>query len=246
MERTRKGLEPENFTPVRKGKLLTRGGKKQKAPLEGWREHDARMGRGMKEAGMEDVKTAETPKATETQESSKPMEVTNLGEDIGDAASQAVNSPEPAEHTKVANSEQPSGVLQLGKFLIAAKIAQRTWLIAATVLLGLVALLMFSRMQGRNQAARARQVERRVESATPESVIAACGQPAEDVTKDLYPMIKRTMTYRPAGKAAVVLEFSRTAEEHSEWLFLPMKDENGPMKYETPETQVAALPCLGK
>lgn len=194
---------------------------------------------------MEDVKTTETPKAAEPQPSSERMKLTKLGEDIGEAPpSQPMNSPELTADTEASSAEDPSGARQYWKFVIAGKISQRTWLIAATVFLGLVTLLIFSLIPGRNKAARERQAERTVESVTPEIVIAGCGQPTEDVTRDLYPMIKRTMSYRPSGKGAVVLEFSRTAEEHSQWLFLSMKDENGAMIYETPETQIAALPCL--
>lgn len=194
---------------------------------------------------MEDVKTTERPKAAEVPPSSEPMELTKLGEDIGEAApSQPMTSPEPTEDTQVSSTEDLSGAKQPWKFVIAAKMTQQTWLIAATAFLGLVALLIFSLIPGRKQVERERHAERTVESVTPEIMIAGCGQPAEDVTKDLYPMIKRTMSYKPSGKAGVVLEFSRTAEEQSQWVFLSMKDENGTMRYETPETQIAALPCL--
>lgn len=194
---------------------------------------------------MEDVKTTETPKAAVPAPSSEPVELTKLGEDFGEAPpSQPMNSPELAADTQVSSAEDPSGAKQPWKFVTTTKITQQTWLIAATVFLGLVTLLIFSLMPGRNKAAREKQAMRTVESVTPEIVIAECGQPAEDVTKDLYPMIKRTMSYKPGGKGAVVLEFSRTAEEHSQWVFLSMQDENGTMRYETPETQIAALPCL--
>jgi hypothetical protein len=243
--RTPKGLEAKNFTPVRKGKLLTRDVTQEKAAWGGWRGDDALRGRGKKGASMEDEKTTETPKAAEPAPSSEPMELTKLGEDIGEAApSQPMNSPELTADTQVSSAEDPSGAKQHWKFVIAAKITQQTWLIAATVFLGLVVLLIFSLMPGRNRAVQERQAERTVESATPEIVIAGCGQPVEDVTKDLFPMIKRTMSYKPSGKGAVVLEFSRTAEEHSQWVFLAMEDENGAMRYETPETQIGALPCL--
>ena len=80
-------------------------------------------------------------------------------------------------------------------------------------------------------------------SLTPESLIAKCGTPADDVTKDLYPMIKRTMSYKSSGKGTLTFEFSRTAEEKSDWVFLSMSDENG-ATYGTPETQMAAMACL--
>jgi hypothetical protein len=109
--------------------------------------------------------------------------------------------------------------------------------------IGLVTLLIFGRATGRNRAAGEKREERTVESLTPESLLAKCGQPAEDTTKDLYPMIKRTISYKPSGKGTLALEFSRTAEEKSEWVFLSMSDENGAV-YGTPETQIASMPCL--
>jgi hypothetical protein len=198
---------------------------------------------------MDEVKTTETPKAAEPPQPSEPMELTKLGEDIGDAApSQSMSFPEPKVGTEVSSPSESSSADPAAKppwkFVMAVKITQRTWLIAVTVFLGLAALLIFSLMPGRNKAPRERQAERTVGSLTPEIVIAGCGQPAEDVTRDLYPMIKQTMSYRPSGKGAVVLEFSRTAEQRSEWVFLSMKDENGATTYETPEAQIAALPCL--
>jgi hypothetical protein len=203
-------------------------------------------GRGKKGASMEDVKTTETPQTAEPRPSSEPMELTKLGEDIGEAPpSQPMNSPEQTADTQVSRAEEPAGARQLWKFVMAGKISERTWLIVATVFLGLVTLLIFSLMPRRNRVVQEKPAERTVESVTPETVMAGCGQPAEDVTKDLYPMIKRTMSYKPSGRGAVVLEFSRTAEENSQWVFLSMMDENGTMKYETPATQIAALPCLG-
>jgi hypothetical protein len=41
-----------------------------------------------------------------------------------------------------------------------------------------------------------------------------------------------------------MLVFSRTAQEKSDWVFLAMKDESGARSYDTPETKIAALPCL--
>ena len=177
-------------------------------------------------------------------ESSDAMEITRLGEDIGEAGtSQPADSPELAESKEPAGSVAPAGARKTAQFPFALKITQQTWLIAAMLFIGLVAVLIFSRATGRNKAAGEGREERTVASLTPESLIAKCGQAAEDVTKDLYPMIKRTMSYKSGGKGTLTLEFSRTAEEKSEWVFLSMSDENG-ATYGTPETQMAAMPCL--
>jgi hypothetical protein len=200
---------------------------------------------------MDEVKTTETPQAAESPEPQQtaelqppggPIQFTKLGEDIGKPApSQPMKSPAPPP-LQAPPTEEPSGFAQFWKSLLAIQISQRTWLVVATVFLGMVVLLLFSFMPRRT--VQNKPADRTLESITPEMVAARCGLPAEDVTKDLYPMISRTMSYKPTGVGSVVLEFTRTSEENSQWLFLSMKDGNGTIKYETPEMQFAALPCL--
>ncbi|HEY6265092.1 MAG TPA: hypothetical protein VIW93_09830 [Candidatus Acidoferrum sp.] len=176
-------------------------------------------------------------------ESSDAMEITRLGEDREAGTAQPADSPELAESKEPAGSVALAGARKTAKFPFELKITQQTRLIAAMLFIGLVAVLIFSRATGSNKAAGEGREERTVASLTPESLIAKCGQAAEDVTKDLYPMIKRTMSYKSGGKGTLTLEFSRTAEEKSEWVFLSMSDENG-ATYDTPEMQMAAMPCL--
>jgi hypothetical protein len=186
----------------------------------------------------------EITKAEGPSESSDDMEITRLGEDIGEPRTpQPANSPEPADGRGPARSAAPAGARKTLKSPFPLKMTPQSWLIAATLFMGLVALLIFGRGTGKNKATGEGREERTVESLTPESLVANCGQPAEDVTKDLYPMIKRTMSYKSSEKGTLTLEFSRTAEEKSEWVFLSMSDENGGT-YGTPETQIAAMPCL--
>jgi hypothetical protein len=193
---------------------------------------------------MKDAKTTIGTNAAEPPESADTMEMTKLGENIGDAvASQPADAPEPAVGQEQAESMTPVEAQKTVKLELKLKITQRSWLIAATLLLGMGMLLIFGRATGRNQATGEVREERTVESLTPESLVAKCGQPSADATKDLYPMIKRTMSYESTGKGTLTLEFSRTAEEKSDWVFLSMSDGNG-AAYATPETQIAAMPCL--
>jgi hypothetical protein len=186
----------------------------------------------------------EVTKAAEPAESSDAMRMTKLGEDIGEArtsptadSSQAAGDPEPGRPVAAAGAKTAANIAFSGKM------TQQTWLLAATVLLGLVALLIFGRGTAKNKATAVVREERGVASLTPESLVVKCGPPAEDATKDLYPMIKRTMSYKPIGKGTQTFEFSRTSQEKSDWLFLSMSDENG-ATYATPEAQMAAMPCL--
>jgi len=96
----------------------------------------------------------------------------------------------------------------------------------------------------RERIAEEKRHEEAAATITPESLIARCGSAAEDVTKQMYPMVMRTMSYRAQQFQKVVFEFSRTAEEKSDWVFLSMKDESGAKSYDSPEAKVAALPCL--
>jgi hypothetical protein len=217
---------------------------------------------------MDDAKTREGPKPAEPPESSDDMKImrlgddtgeagtsqaaessdtpqfTKLGEDIGDArTAQPADFPEPANEKETAGPVAPAGAKKNMEFRFPLKITQQVWLIAAAILLGLVTLLILSRWTGGSKAAGEKPEERSIESLTPDSLVARCGQPAEDVTKDMFPMIKRTISYKSNEKGALTFEFSRTGEEKSAWVFLSMSDENG-TTYSTTETQVAAMRCL--
>lgn len=125
------------------------------------------------------------------------------------------------------------------------KRTRRIWLIAAGAIFGLMAVVtLVERVSERLRNAREVRHERAVASATPDRLIARCGQPEEDVTKEVYPILMRTMSYQPTGNEKLVFVFSRTAEEKSDWVFLSMKDASGARSYDTPETKIAALPCL--
>jgi hypothetical protein len=82
-----------------------------------------------------------------------------------------------------------------------------------------------------------------VNNLTPETLVARCGKPLNDETKDLYPMISRDIRYKAAPSGTVVLKFTRTSEESSNWVFMSMEDANG-TSYETPVAKISALSCL--
>ena len=120
----------------------------------------------------------------------------------------------------------------------------RVWLIATAAIFGLIRLIaLIGGVTERWRNARQIRYEQAVASVTPDRLIARCGQPAEVVTKT-YPIVMRTISYRFKSNKKVILVFSRTAQEKSDWVFLAMKDESGGRSYDTPETKIAALPCL--
>ena len=119
---------------------------------------------------------------------------------------------------------------------------------AGGVVLVVVALLIaqFVIVKGSQwyKRTRERRITRAIDSVTPDRLIARCGAPAEDVTADLYPIIRRTMRYKTSGQRTFVFTFTRTADEPQNWVLLSMNDSAGGASYETPEAKIAALSCL--
>jgi hypothetical protein len=132
-----------------------------------------------------------------------------------------------------------------GEFVEFLKQTKRVWLIVVGGLFGLI--VFFTLGKGLYQwasNARERRSEQAVASVTPERLLARCGQPGEDVTKEVFPILMRTMSYQVGRNEAYVFSFSRTAEDKSDWVFLSMKDANGAKSYETPEEKTGAMSCL--
>jgi len=129
-------------------------------------------------------------------------------------------------------------------FLDFLKQTKRVWLMVVGAIVGLILLVTLAqRGFAWFSKSRERKHEQAVASVTPEHLLARCGQPAEDTTRNLYPILMRTMTYQISREETYIFDFSRTAEEQSDWVFLSMKDANG-KNYETAEEKVGAMSCL--
>ena len=125
------------------------------------------------------------------------------------------------------------------------KRTRRLGLTAVGVVFGLIVLVsLVHRVFEWARNARERRHELAVATVDPDRLIARCGEAVQDVTKEVFPIFIRTMSYRAGGNRTLVLAFSRTAEEKSDWVFLSMHEEAGSSSYETPEAKIAALPCL--
>jgi hypothetical protein len=123
----------------------------------------------------------------------------------------------------------------------------RAWLVVVVAIFGLMTVVTLQRLMAESaRIAREKRQEEAASTATPDRLTARCGQPIEDLTKEMYPIVKRTMSYRGSKNEQIVFAFSRTAEEKSEWVFLSMKDESGVRSFDTPEAKIAALPCLNE
>jgi hypothetical protein len=125
---------------------------------------------------------------------------------------------------------------------------KQAWGMAGSVVLVVVGLLFaqFFIVKGVQwfKQTRERRITKASDSVTPDRLTARCGRPVEDVTTDLYPIIRRTMRYKASGEKAIVFTFTRTADEPQNWVLLSMKDTVGGASYETAEAQISALSCL--
>jgi hypothetical protein len=117
-------------------------------------------------------------------------------------------------------------------------------LIAAGMILGIIAVRYLLLVPGWMKVRRENRQFIAVNNLTPDRLIARCGQPVSDETRDLYPMIARDLRYKSRSDETLVFKFSKTAEESSDWVFMSMQDGAGNAKYETPEAKVNAFSCL--
>jgi hypothetical protein len=128
------------------------------------------------------------------------------------------------------------------------KLTKEIVLIAVRVLLAVVVLVSFSflviKAAGWIKQARERRITKATDNVTPDRLITRCGPPTDDVTTNVFPVVRRTMRYSTAGQRTVIFTFTRSADEVQNWVFLSMKDSVGGASYETPEAKIFALPCL--
>lgn len=142
-------------------------------------------------------------------------------------------------------STRPSQYSLFEDLLEYLKGTRNVWLsLAGAVIVFMLAVSVVKGMAERSRIATEKRHEEAAATVTPDNLITRCGPAAEDVTKEMYPMVMRTMSYQARGNEKAVFEFSRTAEEKSVWVFLSMKDESGAKSYDSPEAKIAALPCL--
>ena len=157
----------------------------------------------------------------------------------------ASKQPETVQEVAAPAIKQTGTTGTAGEFAEFLKRTKGVWLGIVGAILGVMTVVtVMTRMSERAKDVKEKRQEQAVLDVTPESLIARCGPPAEDVTKDMYPMVLRTMSYQRGESEKIVFEFSRTAEEKSVWVFLSMKDASGTKSFETTEAKIGALPCL--
>jgi len=83
-----------------------------------------------------------------------------------------------------------------------------------------------------------------VNNLTPERLIARCGAPPSDETRNLYPIVARDLGYKAEDNGTILFKFSKTAEQSSDCVFMSMQDSKDGKEYDTPEAKISALSCL--
>ena len=199
-----------------------------------------------RQGNMDEIKkkpSAYSNNLTETAVAERQAEAKEIAESIAGA-----RGAEPARASRYSpvtvsgsSTRESSPVNDFVDFL---KQTKRVWLMVVGAIVGLILLVTLAQ-RGFEwfSKSRERKHEQAVASVTPEHLLARCGQPAEDTTRNLYPILMRTMIYQISRSEAYTFEFSRTAEEQSDWVFLSMKDATG-KSYETAEEKVSAMSCL--
>ena len=141
-----------------------------------------------------------------------------------------------------AKANLPTSLAGVAAFV---KRTKRVWLMTAGIIIGVAALVnLTARAAEWAKNSRERRQLHAIATLTPDSLFARCGAAAGDETKEVFPVLIRTLTYQPRGGDKLVISFSRTAEEKSDWVFLSLQNENGAVIDNTPEARIAALPCL--
>src|SRR5579859_2301885 len=151
----------------------------------------------------------------------------------------------PGVYAPVTVDTRSGAEAQLADFLVFLKRTWRIWaMVAGAALVVMVAFFVFQTLAQMARTAQLKRYDQAVANLTPDHLIARCGQPAEDFTKEVFPVVLRTLRYKPFMGDPLVFTFSRTAEQQSDWVFLTLKDDTGTKSYDTPEAKIAAFSCL--
>jgi hypothetical protein len=175
---------------------------------------------------------------------SAPAEISAQVSPAGDAVAsqQAPQTSGIVGLLEVAKTNLPTSLAGMAAFL---KRTKRVWPMTAGILIGAAALVNLSaRAAEWAKNVRERRQLHAMATLTPDHLFARCGAAVLDETKVVYPVLMRTVSYQRGAGEKLVISFSRTAEEKSDWVFLSMQSENGAAIYDTPEAKIAALPCL--
>ena len=121
---------------------------------------------------------------------------------------------------------------------------KRKLLIAAGCIAGIVGVRVLIAAPGWFKERRENRQFIAVNNLTPERLIARCGPPVSDETRNLYPIIARDLRYKAETSGTILFKFSKTAEESGDWVFMSMQDSSNGKEYDSPVAKISALSCL--
>lgn len=134
---------------------------------------------------------------------------------------------------------------ELADFLVFLKRTWRVWATAIAVIVGLVVTVYgVRRLNDMMKVAQLKRYDEAIAGLTPDRLIERCGQPEQDQTKEVFPVVMRTIQYKPWTGDPLVFSFSKTADQQGAWVFLTMKNATGTKAFDTPEAKIAAFSCL--
>src|SRR5260370_40663149 len=111
------------------------------------------------------------------------------------------------------------------------KLSEAIVAIAVRVLLAtaalVVALFLVIKAVGWIEASRERRITKATDAVTPERLIARCGVPTEDVSTDVFPVVRRTMRYKAGAQRTIGFTFTSSAAESPNWVRPSMTDSPG-------------------
>jgi hypothetical protein len=152
---------------------------------------------------------------------------------------------QPGVYAPITMDPQSEEQSELRDFLAFLKRTWRVWATAVAVFLAIVVTIVGAqRLNDMMKVAQLKRFDEAITSLSPDRLIARCGQPAQDQTKEVFPVIMRTIQYKPWTGDPLVFAFSRTADQQGAWVFLSMKNEAGTKTFDTPEARIAAFSCL--
>jgi hypothetical protein len=196
---------------------------------------------------MDDTKLQEPVSSSASQTTSPTAEPAAETPAPVDASESPKNDPSTAasRYSPVRIAGPKTAESQLADFVAFLKRTWRVWAIAIGIFVGAILVIaLLQKMTEMAKIAQRKRFDKAIASVTPDHLIARCGKPAEDVTREVFPVVMRTIRYQPSRNETLLLTFSKTAEQQSDWVFLAMKDESSAKSLDTTESKISALPCL--
>lgn len=205
--------------------------------------HTAPKGGCMEETKLQEPAYSNEPPAIALEDAAEPPSEGAQPSQL--SANVQVPQRQPGVYAPITMDSQSEEQSELRDFLAFLKRTWRVWATAVAVFLAIaVTIFGAQRLNDMMKVAQLKRYDEAIASLSPDRLVARCGQPAQDQTKEVFPVIIRTIHYKPWTGDPLLFAFSRTADQQGAWVFLSMKNEAGTKTFDTPEAKIAAFSCL--